>query len=453
MTRVTQDPPGTAAATQPSAARVGLARYGGLVGRHADFRRLWTGESISLIGDQISVFVLPTLAILTLHATAFEVGVLNSVSYVAYPVTGALAGVFVERVRRRPVMVTADGARLLAFASIPIAASLGLLSLPQLYVVAGVAAVFAVLFDVANQAHLATLLPLDELSAGNTGLELSRSAAQSVGPALGGLLVQAAGAVGALAVNALSFLASALGILALRTPEPPPAPTPGATSVRRQLAEGWTQVWHHPLLRSLIITAAVRNLGMVMVKTVLLLYAYQALRLSAGATGAVLSIGAVATVLGALASRRAAARLGLGPALIASAALEGAIWALAPLSLLGAPTAALTIVALCASPWLPVWNANVLTLRQTLTPPHLQARVYATARTINSSTLPLGALAGGTLAGTCAHTLGTRPGLALALSLSGTIAASSACWILRSRVRGLRVMPTAGAAGGGRDGS
>jgi len=360
-------------------------------------------------------------------------------SYAAYPLAGLLAGVFIDRVRRRPVMVVADGSRLLAFGTIPVAAAIAHVTLTQLYLVAGIAAVFAVLFDVANQAHLATLVPARDLPAGNAGLELSRSIAQMAGPVCGGLLVQLAGAVGAIAVNATSFLASVAGVVRIRAEEPVPVPNVQGLTIGQQLAQGWSTVFGSPLLRPMVIAAAIRNLGMVMVKTILLLYMYRALHLSAGEAGTILGIGATAAVVGATCATRFGARCGPGRTLVISSGAEGLLWTLAPLSLLAMPTVVLVLVAAVASPWLPIWNANVLGIRQQVTPIGLQARVHATARTINWSTLPLGALLAGVLATACAQGLGDRAGLALALTTSAAVAAGSSLAILSTSVRRLSV--------------
>src|SRR3954452_20455766 len=182
-----------------------------------------------------------------------------------------------DHMRRRRVMVVADAARFAAFASLPIAAAGDWLSLAQLYAVAAIAGGFSVLFDVAYQSYLPTLLTGEALARGNARLEMSSSTARLIGPTFGGALLQAFGAAGALAVNAASFLVSVTGVLHIRTPEPRPRTRQVSATIRQQIAEGIRFLWQHLLLRSLTIAAALRNLGMSATRTVLIIYMYRAL--------------------------------------------------------------------------------------------------------------------------------------------------------------------------------
>ncbi|WBQ05701.1 MFS transporter [Kribbella sp. CA-293567] len=162
---------------------------------HRDFRALWFGQSVSSVGDQVSAFVLPTIAVLTLHASSVQVGALSAVGTVAYPCLGLFAGVLMDRVRRRRAMIVIDAARLFIYGSLPVAAALGALSLAHLFVVAALAGVCTVLFDVAYQSHLPSVLRGDSLAQGNTRLEMSGAVARFAGPPLGGVLLQGLGVV------------------------------------------------------------------------------------------------------------------------------------------------------------------------------------------------------------------------------------------------------------------
>ncbi|WP_338024701.1 MFS transporter [Amycolatopsis thermalba] len=409
---------------RPLRLRAGPGEASGVSTAGRDFRWLWTGQTVSLIGDQVSAFVLPTVAVVVLHAGSVEVGALNAIASAAYPVLGLFVGVLMDRVRRRPAMITADLVRCAAFATLPVAAASGVLSLAQLYVVAAVAGVFSVLFDVAYQSYLPTLRSGEPLARGNARLEMSSSVSRLIGPVLGGALLQALAAAGALAVNALSFLASVAGVVLVRAPEPTPGSHGARTGVWRSIAEGLRFLWGHPLLRPLTVAAGLRNLGMSAVRTVLVLFLYRALALSPGVAGALFTAGAVAAVAGAMLSGWLAGRLGVGRTLLLTGC-EGLAWLAVPLALVLPPVGIVVTVMVVSSLWLPIWNAVVTTLRQQVTEARLLGRVHATARTINLSTIPLGALAGGALAQLLADAYGDRTGLTLALVLCAAVAALS----------------------------
>jgi len=205
--------------------------------RHADFLKLWTGQTISVVGSEVTAIALPTIAILQLHASAAQVGLLAAAQQIAFPVLALFAGVFADRLRRRPMMILADAVRALAILSVPIAAAFGVLSLVQLYVVALVLGVGTVLFDIAYLAYVPSLVSRDDLLEANTKLEVSFSGSHLVGPSLGGVLIQVIGAAQAMVADALSFVASVGSIIWIRQPEEPPRhPTAPRAGVRRSSA-------------------------------------------------------------------------------------------------------------------------------------------------------------------------------------------------------------------------
>ncbi|MDL4816549.1 MFS transporter [Actinomadura opuntiae] len=415
-------------------ARTAAARASTVAG---DFRRLWLGQSVSMVGDQVALFTLPTVAILTLHGGSLQVGALRAVGTLAYPLLGLPAGAMLERRRRRPAMVVADLVRCAAFLSIPLAVWRDSLTMVQLYVVAAVAGVFAVVFDIASQTYLPLLLPPERLAVGNARMELSSSVSRLAGAPLGGVLSQFLSAAGALGANGLSFLASVLGVTLIRAPEPRTRVHDAHESVLRRIATGLRVVRHDRLLLPLTLAAAVRNFGMTIVETVLLLLLYRPMHLSAGQAGAVLAAGAVAAVLGALLCTRFTGRFGLGTTLVVTG-LEGAVWLLTPASLVLPGPVVVVVLLFVSSLWLPVWNAGVTTLRQSIVPPELLGRVHATARTINLSVIPLGALAGGALAAGTSAAMGDRTGLILTVMLGGAVSTLSGAIVLCSDVRDLK---------------
>src|SRR3989454_6534603 len=160
----------------------------GLLWRHPDFLKLWAGETVSQFGTQVTFLAVPTVAILVLHAGPFQVGLLSALEFLAFPVLGLVAGVYADRLRRRPIMIVCDLGRMLALGSIPVAFLVNALTLEQLYIVALLAGVFTVFFDVSYQSYLPALVDRPNLLEGNTKLEISRSTAQVSGPASAGLL-------------------------------------------------------------------------------------------------------------------------------------------------------------------------------------------------------------------------------------------------------------------------
>jgi len=295
--------------------------------RHRDFLRLWTAQAVSLCGTQVTALALPTVAILALHATPVEVGALSATQWLGYLVVGLVAGVVVDRLPRRRIMVVADLARLLALGSVPVAFALGLRSLAHLYAVAAVTSVGAVFFDVAYQSYLPGLVERGCLVEGNAKLALADGAARVGGPALGGVLIQLVGGATAIAADAASYLASALCLASIRTPEPrAPARVDdagGGAGIIIEMREGIVAVAHQPIVRTLAIVSTLQNFGGAIAEAVVLLFAYRTLRLTPGLVGAALAFGSVGFALGALAVTPANRSLGVGRTLGLSSLLGG----------------------------------------------------------------------------------------------------------------------------------
>src|SRR5262249_52924633 len=183
---------------------------------HGDFLKLWTADSISQLGTQVTVLALPLTAILVLKANAFQVGILTAVEFLPFILVGLPAGVWVDRLPRRPILIVGDLGRAVVLGSIPIAYRLQVLHIAQLYVVAFLSGIFTVFFDVAYQSYLPSLVDRDQLVDGNAKLEISRSGAQLAGPGLGGALVQLLKAPVAILADSLSYLWSAAWVFTIR---------------------------------------------------------------------------------------------------------------------------------------------------------------------------------------------------------------------------------------------
>ena len=378
--------------------------------RRADFRRLWLAQSISLVGSQVSLLALPLVAVLVIRATPAEMGVLGAVQFTPILVVGQIAGAWVDRVPRRPLLVGSDLGRALALGLIPVAAALGVLRIEHLYVIALVTGSLNVIFDTAHLSFLPSLVEREALVEANARLEISRSLAQVAGPTVGGTLVQLLTAPLAIFVDAVSFLTSALFIARIRTPEKivPAGPRP---NVLRQIAEGWRFVFGQPILRSLAVASTLGNGFYQLGSAIYVLYSTRELGISPALLGLIYGAGGVGALLGAFSASRLG-HFGVGKAAIVATLAVGVGYLFVPLAggTVALSTAMLAIGQLINSFGIPIMVVNQISLRQAITPVELQGRVNATFRGLAWCAVPLGALLGGFLG----DAVGLRPALAVA---------------------------------------
>jgi MFS family permease len=368
--------------------------------RHPDFLKLWAGQTISVVGSQVTVLALPTIAILQLHAAPFQVGLLSALQRIAFPVLALFAGVVADRLRRRPLMIAADTIRGVVILSVPIAAAVGALTLLQLYAVALVLGVGTVLFDIAYLAYLPQLVGRTELLEGNTKLEISYSVSNLVGPSLGGALIQFFGAAQDMLADAFSFLASVATIVWIRQPEAP-ARTPDTprASVMTEIKEGVALVVHDPILRGLALMLTVGAVGWHLQDPALYLFAYRNVNLTPGQLGLVFAAAGVGAVIGAFAVGAVVRRLGVGGSLTATIVVVGITYGAWPLALLGHALPILCTLTFIGGICDSIFNVSQVSLRQAVTPDRLQGRMTATLRTLFWGAWPLANLAGGIVAG------------------------------------------------------
>ena len=408
----------------------------GKLWRHPDFLKLWAGESVSVFGSQVTVLAVPTVAILILHAGPFQVGILSALEFLAFPTLGLVAGVYADRLRRRPIMIICDVGRALALGSIPVAFLLNLLTLEQLYFVALLTGIFTVFFDVSYQSYLPALVDRPNLIEGNTKLEITRSTAQVAGPAVAGFLIQLIGGARAVAVDALSFFLSALALASIKKPEPEPRPSTasGTSGFIPEMREGIDVVFRNPILWRIAACTATTNLGSNMVfGAVFLVFAYRQLHLSAGIVGVVFALGSVGALAGAFLAGWVARKIGIGPTLGVTIIVGGLALLATPLALVGAPAVILATTGFIEGLTIPVYNISQVSLRQAITPDRVQGRMNATMRTIVWGTIPLGAFIGGIL--------GTSIGLVQTIVLGGILSTLAASWIFLGPVIRLREQP------------
>ncbi|MBI4493673.1 MAG: MFS transporter [Chloroflexi bacterium] len=402
--------------------------------RRPDFLKLWAAETISVFGSQFTLLALPLIAAVALQASAAEMGILVAAERAPFLLIGLFAGVWVDRHRRRPILIGGDLGRALLLATIPLAALGGVLGMPQLYVVGFLGGVLTVFFDVAYQSYLPALVARTQLIEGNSKLEVSRSAAQISGPGIAGVVIQTISAPLAIALDALSFLLSGLLLGLIRCQEAPLARAARAPMLA-EVREGLAVVFGNPLLRSIAGCTATLNFFGSAIEALYILFAVRELGLTPAAIGLIFGLGSVGYLVGAVLAGQLAARLGLGRTII-GASLVCSLGEV-PIAF-AAPAFALPLL---ASSWLltslatPVYNINQVSLRQAITPLRLQGRMNATMRFVVWGTMPLGGLAGGAL-GTL---LDLRPTIALAAA-GGVLAF---LWVLLSPLRKLERIPSA----------
>ncbi len=404
----------------------------GTLWHNRDFQRLWAAQTISQLGSEITGLALPLVAILVLDASTFEVAALAVVDWLPFFLFSLPAGVWIDRLPRRPILIAADIGRAAVLGSIPLAYLFDLLTLGQLYLVGLLAGTFTVFFDLSYQSYLPSLVERDELGEGNSKLEVSRSGAQVAGPGLAGLLVSALTAPYAILVDAISFLGSSLFLSRISARENRPERSHAARpAFRAEIREGLRFVLRHPLLRPIVIFVGVSNVFVTMLFAIYLVYAVRVLGLDATTIGLIFSVGSLGSLVGALTATRVARIFGIGPGLIAVATAGGFGLLLIPLATADLVIPFLVVANLLWGFFVMNYFVNAISLIQAITPDHLLGRTNASRRFLVQGVIPVGALVGGTLG----SVLGLRPTIAI-----GAVGASLA--VLPLFLSPLRVVRT-----------
>ncbi len=428
---------------------------------HPNFLKLWASETISQFGTQFSGLAIPFTAYLltvnqSIRVASFEFGILNALGQLAFPLFALFIGVYVDRHRKKRIMVIANIGRGIALGLIPLAYFTGTLytiGLPLLYIVAFMIGLLTAFFDISYQAILPHLVDRQQLVEGNSKLEASRSTAQVVGPGMTGALIQVVGLLRApivMAIDALSYLGSASFLAWMKGEEPVPKPT---TTVWHDLKEGLAVVLKNRMLRSIAGSTATSNLFASALFPVFILFLIRELGFSPALIGLVFALGSIGAILGVLSASKLGAKFGVGPIIILSifvAGLGGVPYFLA------SPSLAFTVVS-TGPLWLignirldgnsliimfgsflgafggVVYNINQVSLRQAIVPLKLQGRMNASMRWIVWGTPPAGAILGGSLG----LFLGLKPAIEIAV-LGGSLAF---LWVLLSPVRSLKKIP------------
>jgi MFS family permease len=402
--------------------------------REREFRLFWSGQTISLVGDQITLLALPLTAVLVLDASAAQMGYLGAAALMPHLLFSLPAGVWIERVAgRRRVMIGADIGRALILGSVPLAYAFDSVTFAQLYGVAFATGCLAVLFDISYSTLFVAVVDRERYLEANSLLNGSRSLSYVAGPSLGGLLVQALSAAYALLADAVSFLVSALLLAVMRTSEP--ALEPQAGNMREQIAQGMRFIIGNSFFRPALAATATLNFFNLAFNALFILYATRELGVNPGTLGLVLGAAAAGSLFGAFIAGRLGRRIGLGPAFIVGQILFPLPLLLVPLASGSKPVvlAMLFAAEFFSGLGVMILDINAGAIMTALTPHALRSRSTGAFRFVNYGIRPLGALAGGGLGAT----LGLRP--ALWITTVGALA--GVLWLLPSPVPGMRDLP------------
>jgi MFS family permease len=398
-----------------------------------DFRLLWTGETVSGLGNSITAVALPLIAVVVLHAGTTAVGLISAAVWLPWLLIGLPAGAWVDRLRNRPLMIACDLLAAAAFASVPVAAWLGLLTLKYLVTVALLSGVAATCFSPAYHAYIRTVLDGRDLLEGNAKLQGSEAATQVAGPGAAGLLAQAFGAVSGLVADAVTFVISALCLARIKVVEPPRAARADRDPLRLQIAEGLRFVAKDRYLRPMVTWGAVINMALMGYQAVQVAFLVRTVGLNPAGVGLLLTSGSIGGITGALVAGKISRRYGTARGLLLAQLTTAPFALLMPMTTAGSGLALFALGGFFLGIGISVANIVVGSFRQAYCPPRMLGRVVATAMVINHSTIPLGSLLGGALG----DAVGYRAAMWI---MTGVVAP---CWLILviSPMRGERDLP------------
>ena len=404
-----------------------------LLGRHRDVRLLWIGETTSRAGTSMTAVVIPLIAVTVLRSSAFTTSALTAAAWLPWLALGLIAGPMVDRHRKRTLMIICDVISAVLFASVPAAAAAGLLTAGQLLAVALSTGCLSVLFTTAYSAFLLDLVAdPDDRAKANSILQGSASAAQVAGPGLGGLLAAALGAVVALLADSLSFLISAICLLAMHTPDHV-VPSPSGDKLRTQIGDGVRFLGRDPLLRPLVLFGGTANLALMGYQALMVVFLVRVVGVGAGTVGLLLALISCGGVLGAFAGNPLARRLGSGRAMLLTKISACPCALLIPLAAHGWREVLAVLGGLGVGLGIVAGNVISSSFTQAYTPAELYARSTATINVFNYGMMPLGALLGGALA--------AQFGIQAAMWAMTGLLPLSAAFIVFSPLRRLRALP------------
>ncbi|MBO1336906.1 MFS transporter [Streptomyces sp. VRA16 Mangrove soil] len=404
--------------------------------RHRDFRRLWLSSTTGRTGASVSAVALPLTALTLLDASALQVSVLTAAAWLPWLLIGLVAGAWVDRMARRPVMLVCGAVSFLSVLSIPVAAWLGVLSYGQLLGTSLLTGTAAVFFQTAYGVLLPRLVEGPDRARANSALHASEEAGKLAGYSGGGALVALLGPAGAMLVEAWTFAVSFLAVLGLRHRERPEPVAPQDRRLVREIREGLAFTFRDGFIRAFVLTGAAANLGLMAFQSIQVVFLTREAGIDSALLGVLLGLGGLGGIAGAFTARRLGARLGTARAVYLLTLGTPCLALLIPLAsgsplgtglyVLGYTSVVFSVVA---------ENTITATFKQDYVPPALYGRVSTASAFVNYGTIPLGALLGGALG----EWLGLRPAMWITVAL----VPASALFLLMSPMRRLRDLPTA----------
>lgn len=400
--------------------------------RNANFRKLWAGQTISSFGSEVTAFALPLVAVLALQATPLQMGILNSAQFIPFLLIGLFVGVWVDQSPRRKILIGADIGRAVLLGSIPVLASLKLLNIHLLYLIAFCVGVLTLFFDVAYHSFLPSIVEREDLLGSNSKILAGRSASGMIAPGLAGSLVQLLSAPIVIFVDTFTFLISIFFLTSLRVSEPVYKKSSNLKNLWRETREGVQFMLNHPIIRSMAFCFSTMNFFVYIVLSLRILYLSRELEIPPTLLGMILTANSAGAVIGALLAGKMVRLFGLGRTLIGALSLRSVGFVCIPLA---AGSQANVVMFLSVAGFLGgvagmITNVNQLSLRQALAPDQLQGRVNANMRFIVWGARPIGSLVGGIFG----ELLGVRP----AILLGACGMSLSVLWLIFSPIRNLR---------------
>ncbi|MBM7494330.1 MFS family permease [Micromonospora luteifusca] len=357
---------------------------------------LWFGSTISSFGTAVTTVAFPIVALVNLKATTFEVSLVTAAGVTAWLLLGLSAGVWVERTERRRLMIACDIVRALALATVPITLAAGALTVAHLVIVALIIGTGSVLYDVANQTYLPSVVPAQDLVSSNSKLQASQSAAQTAGPALSGVIVQFIGAALSLLIDVGTYVLSALMLLRVRHREAAPQRNPSERMLP-QIREGLRYVWNDPVFRPLLIVVTGLNLFGSAFDTLLIPFLLRDMKMPPAQIGALLALAGVGALLGAAFGPLLTRKVGSARAIMIAAVVGPWLGLLVPASRVGWGLGFFVIGLVGREAGIAMYSLLARSFRQMTAPRHLLARITATVRFVSWGVLPIGAVGGGAL--------------------------------------------------------
>jgi MFS family permease len=377
-----------------------MRRPSGRLWRHSDFLKLWTGQTVSELGSQVSGLAIPLLAALSLHASPLQFSLLGVMGFLPFILFALPAGVWVDRLHRRYILIVGDAARAVLLAIIPILWALGELQVWHLLVLEFLIGVCTVFFDVAYQSYLPALIKREDLIDGNSKLQLTASVASVSGPPMAAGLMAAIGAANAILADCASFVISTVFMISMRHRETPPRPEPGQMRPKMwpQVKEGLNWVARHPWLRSIAMCTGTSNFFSTLSNAILILYMARTLELSKFEIAIVFVAAPIGSIVAGLTTNRVNRWIGVGPTILATISVSSVAGLCYPLAPQSFPMPLIMAGGALFGFGAVAYNITQVSLRQAITPERLQGRMNAAMRWIVWGTIPLGTLLGGAIA-------------------------------------------------------